>query len=82
MGTRCFGPSDTINGAGKQESIMSHDQRPGPVTVNATVGKPLAAEPSPADYHDEIPEEMFAFIDAHCPQDLLSGGKSISKLDY
>ena len=58
---------------------MDNEHRPGPVALAAVPGKPLVPEPFAADYHDEVPEEMYALIDEMCPQDVLSQGRLIAK---
>lgn len=61
---------------------MTDFDRPGPQAVRLTVGAPLAPEPSPANYNDEIPEEMYALIDELCLQSLLSGGQTLSRFEW
>lgn len=61
---------------------MEETHRPGPRAVGVVPGPPLVPEPFPADYHDEIPEEMFALIDELCPQDVLAGGKTLAKFEF
>lgn len=53
-----------------------------PKVVRMTPGAPLAPEPHQADYIAEIPEEVFAAIDRLCPQDELSGGRPLKRIEW
>lgn len=65
-----------------EEIEMDHDHRPAPRVVGAVPGRVLAPEPFAADYHQELPDEIFALIDELCPQDILSKGRVVAAFEF
>ena len=67
---------------GIQERDLMTEDRFAPCVVRSTPGAVLAPEPHPADYEQEIPEDIYALVDELCPQDIPIVGRVITALDW
>ncbi len=59
-----------------------NEQVRNPKIVSVTPGVPPVPEPHPADYSSLINDETYARIDELCPQDVLSGGRTIKRFEW
>lgn len=50
--------------------------------VRTSPGAPLAPEPHPANYWDEVPAEMHAHIDEQHPQETLGKGRILAAIEW
>jgi hypothetical protein len=50
------------------------DERIGPQSMTATIGRPSVPEPVAASYGSDIPDEIYDLIDEVCPQDIAESG--------
>jgi len=59
-----------------------NDEPRKPRVVRSVPGAPLAPEPHPATYWDEVPQEMHDFIAEKNPQDELACGRVIEAITW
>ena len=59
------------------DELKSH-----PRTAKIAPGQPLAPEPIPADYDEDVPQEMFDLIDATVDQNVEQTGTRIASFRW
>ncbi len=72
----------TENQLTNEDDLMADNERRKPVPVAARNGRPPIPDPVPADYRQEIPDEIFDLIDEKCDQETLARGKQLSKFEW
>ena len=53
-----------------------------PKIVRVTQGVPPVPEPHPADYSSKISDATIEHLKEVCPQDILSGGRTIKRFEW